>query len=142
VLVLLDSTDTTEGEVGASALTFTPGNASVPQTVVVTGQDDLFPGGDVDYEIGLLASSLDQCFHGMLGPSVPEINLDDEISNCPAGLDGDGIVGILDFVTVLDQWGAGDAGGDVDGDGTVDILDFLAVLAAWGPCRETCRDDT
>jgi 6-phosphogluconolactonase (cycloisomerase 2 family) len=28
--------------------------------------------------------------------------------------------------------------GDVDGDGTVGILDFLALLAAWGPCPAPC----
>ena len=28
--------------------------------------------------------------------------------------------------------------GDVDGDGTVGILDFLAVLGAWGPCTAPC----
>ncbi len=28
--------------------------------------------------------------------------------------------------------------GDVDGDGIVGILDFLALLAAWGPCDEPC----
>jgi hypothetical protein len=28
--------------------------------------------------------------------------------------------------------------GDVDGDGTVGILDFLAVLGAWGPCAAPC----
>ncbi len=134
VLVLLSSSDTTEGEVGAIALTFTPGNASVPQLVVVTGQDDLLLDGDVDYEIGLLASSLDPCFHGFLGPSVPVVNLDDEIANCPEDIDGDLVVGILDFLAVLAHWGTGNAAADVDGDGIVGILDFLAVLAAWGPC--------
>jgi len=134
VLVLLSSTDTTEGEVGAIALTFTPGNASVTQLVTVTGQDDLIPDGDVPYAIGLLASSLDQCFHGILGPTVPVINLDDELSTCPEDIDGDLIVGINDFLEVLAQWGTGNAGADVDGDGIVGILDFLAVLAAWGPC--------
>ncbi len=28
--------------------------------------------------------------------------------------------------------------GDLDGDGTVGILDFLGLLAAWGPCPDTC----
>jgi hypothetical protein len=134
VLVLLSSTDTTEGDVGAIALTFTPGNSAVPQLVTVTGQDDNLPDGDVLYAIGLLASSLDQCFHGTPGPTVPVINLDDEISTCPEDIDGDLIVGITDFLEVLAQWGTGNAGADVNGDGLVGILDFLAVLAAWGPC--------
>ena len=29
--------------------------------------------------------------------------------------------------------------GDLDGDGTVGILDFLMLLAGWGPCDEPCR---
>ena len=28
--------------------------------------------------------------------------------------------------------------GDLDGDGTVGIVDFLMLLAAWGPCPEPC----
>ena len=28
--------------------------------------------------------------------------------------------------------------GDLDGDGTVGILDFLILLAGWGPCDEPC----
>ena len=28
--------------------------------------------------------------------------------------------------------------GDVDGDGVVGILDFLALLGAWGPCPDPC----
>ena len=28
--------------------------------------------------------------------------------------------------------------GDIDGDGTVGIVDFLLLLAAWGPCDEPC----
>ena len=28
--------------------------------------------------------------------------------------------------------------GDVDGDGTVGIADFLALLGAWGPCPAPC----
>ncbi|MCZ6543248.1 MAG: FG-GAP-like repeat-containing protein [Planctomycetota bacterium] len=54
---------------------------------------------------------------------------------CPADLDGDGSVGILDLLALLAVWGA-DPGGppDFDGDGTVGILDLLELLANWGPC--------
>jgi bacillopeptidase F len=52
-----------------------------------------------------------------------------------ADLDGDGSVGILDLLALLDAWGT-DPGGppDFDGDGTVGINDLLALLADWGPC--------
>ncbi len=53
-------------------------------------------------------------------------------------LDGDGTVGILDFLALLAAWGpCGDpcpphCTGDVDGDCTVGILDFLILLGNWG----------
>ena len=54
---------------------------------------------------------------------------------CPADLDGDGNVGILDLLFLLAAWGS-DPGGppDFDGDGAVGILDLLTLLANWGPC--------
>ncbi len=56
-------------------------------------------------------------------------------SACPADLDGDGSVGILDLLALLAAWGT-DPGGppDFDGDGTVGILDLLTLLANWGAC--------
>ena len=54
---------------------------------------------------------------------------------CPADLDGDGSVGILDLLSLLAAWGT-DPGGppDFDDDGNVGILDLLTLLANWGPC--------
>ena len=65
-------------------------------------------------------------------------------NTCPADLDGDGVVGIVDFLNLLAAWGT-DPGGppDLDGDGTVGINDFLTLLANWGPCpvlNDMCRD--
>ncbi len=51
---------------------------------------------------------------------------------CPHDLDGDGTVGIGDFLIVLGDWGG--CLGDTNGDQTTDILDFLAVIGNWGPC--------
>ncbi|MCZ6734883.1 MAG: PQQ-dependent sugar dehydrogenase [Planctomycetota bacterium] len=55
--------------------------------------------------------------------------------DCPADLDGNGSVGILDLLILLAAWHA-DPGGppDFDGDGTVGILDLLTLLVNWGPC--------
>ena len=53
---------------------------------------------------------------------------------CPADLDGDGVVNVVDFLVLLAEWGG--PGGDINGDGTTDILDFLLLLANWGPCGE------
>jgi len=59
-----------------------------------------------------------------------------QVSLCPWDLDGDGVVGIVDFLDLLAQWGS-DPGGppDFDGSGDVGITDFLDLLANWGPCQ-------
>jgi len=58
------------------------------------------------------------------------------LTRCVTDLDGDGEVGIVDFLVVLGSWGLCPplCQADVDGDGDVGILDFLLVLADWGPC--------
>ena len=51
----------------------------------------------------------------------------------PGDVDGDGVVGVLDVLAVLADWGPcpPDCPADVNGDGAVNVLDVLAVLAAW-----------
>ena len=46
---------------------------------------------------------------------------------------GDGEVGIVDFLALLAQWGQVGTACDFDGGG-VGIVDFLKLLANWGPC--------
>ena len=50
----------------------------------------------------------------------------------PCGLDGDGVVGILDFLVLLGAWGpcadCGDCPADLDGDCAVGISDYLVLL--------------
>ena len=57
---------------------------------------------------------------------------------CTADLDGDGMVGVSDFLDLLGNWGPcppmGDCPADFDGDGNVGVSDFLELLANWGPC--------
>ncbi len=54
---------------------------------------------------------------------------------CPADINGDGKVDVLDLLMVLAAWGmTGEIPEDINGDGTVDVLDLLELLAAWGPC--------
>ena len=65
-----------------------------------------------------------------VGTSVPGV------PPCPWDCDGgestDGTVGIVDFLTLLAQWG-GHGSCDFDGGG-VGIDDFQELLANWGPC--------
>jgi agmatine/peptidylarginine deiminase len=54
----------------------------------------------------------------------------------PEDLDGDGVVGINDFLLLLASWGPcpdppADCPGDIDGNGEVNVNDFLLLLAAW-----------
>jgi hypothetical protein len=49
--------------------------------------------------------------------------------------DGDGSVGVVDFLALLGEWGAVGAPCDFDGDG-VGVVDFLDLLANWGACPE------
>jgi hypothetical protein len=54
---------------------------------------------------------------------------------CPADINGDGTVDVLDFLAVLASWGpCPGCPADINGDGTVDVVDFLQLLEAWGPC--------
>src|SRR4030095_1610102 len=52
VVIPVASTDPTEGAVSAASLTCTATDWNVPQTVTVTGQDDLVDDGDIAYSIG------------------------------------------------------------------------------------------
>ncbi len=52
-------------------------------------------------------------FHGVSG----------NVDACPWDLDGDGTTGIIDFLSLLGDWG-----------NPYGISDFLALLAAWGSC--------
>lgn len=51
---------------------------------------------------------------------------------CPEDLDGDGLVGVGDLLTLLTAWGGPEA--DLDGDGITGVGDLLTVLSAWGVC--------
>jgi hypothetical protein len=56
-------------------------------------------------------------------------------ATCPADLDGDGEVGVTDFLDLLAAWGPNPGHpADLDGDGTVGVTDFLQLLADWGAC--------
>ena len=56
------------------------------------------------------------------------------VTPCPADVNGDGGVNILDLLAVVAAWGTADASADVNNDGTVNITDLLAVVSAWGSC--------
>ena len=66
VTIALSSTDTTEGTISQSSLTFTPANWNVPQTVTVTGVNDAVDDGDILYSISNApATSADASYNGL-----------------------------------------------------------------------------
>jgi hypothetical protein len=107
--------DGTDGSVMHSANYGSPVDAitAIPD-IVGDGSWEMVAGG---------RNGLVTCFSGGLAVVPP----------CPLDCgDGDGNVGVVDFLALLAQWGtAGSC--DVDGGG-VGVTDFLAMLAAWGPC--------
>ena len=73
----------------------------------------------------------------ILAGDVPDSNGNGVPDSCDltGDIDGDGLVGINDFLALLGAWGpCGDCGAcpaDLDGDCQVEIDDFLLLLGAW-----------
>ncbi len=55
-------------------------------------------------------------------------------SDCPADINADDIVDIVDLLAVIAAWGQGGVAADINEDGAVDVFDILDLLAVWGPC--------
>lgn len=79
VTINLVSSDTGEGTVSPSSLTFTSANWSTLQTVTVTGVNDAVDDGDKNYSIDFTVSSAtDTNYNGMTLPGVSASNTDDD----------------------------------------------------------------
>lgn len=118
-------------------------NMNSPGTATVgTLPDGPLPGGPTSGVLpaGTYSLLLGSFIYANLGQGPAEANgfvqLQLGAVPCPADTDGDGDVGILDFLDVLAHWGPCEAPcpTDVIPDGDVGINDLLALLAAWGPC--------
>jgi hypothetical protein len=59
-----------------------------------------------------------------------------ETDDCPADLNGDGVVDGADLLILLSEWGpcTGDCDADLNNDDVVDGADLLILLSAWGEC--------
>lgn len=81
VAIGVSSSDTGEGTPGAATLTFNTTNWDTPQTVTVTGQDDVTDDGDQDYSITLAAAtSGDDEYSGFDATDIAVVNKDDDIT--------------------------------------------------------------
>jgi subtilisin-like proprotein convertase family protein len=78
------SSDTTEGTVSTSSLTFTAANWNVPQTVVVIGVNDSIVDGSIAYSIitGAIVSA-DPRYSGFAVPDVSVTNTDNDAAPPP-----------------------------------------------------------
>ncbi|MCP4109449.1 MAG: calcium-binding protein, partial [Desulfobacteraceae bacterium] len=77
VTISISSSDTSEGTVLPTTLTFTPANWNGVQTVTVTGVDDSSVDGDQDYSIVMgAASSSDANYNGIDPGDVSVTNVD------------------------------------------------------------------
>jgi hypothetical protein len=80
VTIPVSSSNALEGTPSTSTLTFTPGNWNVPQTVTVTGVDDVISDGDVAYTVALgAAASADPDYAGKNPRDVSVVNADNEV---------------------------------------------------------------
>ena len=52
--------------------------------------------------------------------------------SCPADLDGNNFVNVVDLLMVLDGWGT--TSGDANGDGQTNTNDILFLIEFWGEC--------
>ena len=87
VVIDVASSDTSEGTVDKTSLTFTSVNWNDIQTVTVTGVDDDIADGDQGYAVILSAATSDDPDYNGLDPAdVSVINVDDDT----AGGDGGG----------------------------------------------------
>jgi hypothetical protein len=119
--------------VDISAITGNPGQAGVLIAQITLIPCQAAPGNEPAQPgyagtVTLFTSASDG---GTLGGAVADLRH----PACPADVDVDGAVGVIDFLELLRTWGACPCcRGDIDGDGAIGITDFLALIEDWGPC--------
>ena len=86
VTVYLSSSDTTEGTVDPTSLTFTAANWNLVQVVTVTGLDDGDADGDQFYDVAIETDSDDE-YYDNLTVNIEVTNLDDDVMHV-GDLDG------------------------------------------------------
>lgn len=78
VTVTFATSDASEGTLDVASLTFTPSNWDAPQTVVVTGEDDLVADGDQPFAIEFGATTSDDARYAALRPTDVAMTNDDD----------------------------------------------------------------
>ena len=107
----LSSSDTTEGTVSPSSLTFTSANWDIPQTVTVTGVDDAVDDGDVAYSIVTAPATSAGGYNGQDASDVSVTNTNNDTAGIkvqPTGLSTTEAGGTATFTVVLNTQPAAD----------------------------------
>ena len=79
VTIALMSSDESEGRVLPVSVTFSPTTWDIPQTITVTGQDDLLDDGDINFLARLLpVASSDPGYDGLDASDVEILNVDND----------------------------------------------------------------
>jgi sugar lactone lactonase YvrE len=80
VTIPVSSSNTVEGTVAPTCITFTPANWNVPRTITISGVDDTVLDGNKSYSVVLgPATSADSDFAGVNPRDVSVINVDNEV---------------------------------------------------------------
>ena len=146
VTIALSSSDTTQGTVSSASLVFTTANGLTPQTVTVTGVDDLIVDGNRTFTILTAKTQSTQAAYNGLDVNDVVVNSLDNGSrpyqNPTLHLDANDskTVTVLDALVILNDISrrkqrtlpnvkaAGDLFYDTNGDGKCSVLDALVVL--------------
>jgi hypothetical protein len=78
VNIMLESSNTNEGTVSPSKLSFTPGRWNIPQQVITRGVGDFIADGDQTYKIKIASVSVDSAYNGFDVTDVSAININDD----------------------------------------------------------------
>lgn len=136
----LFSSDTTEGTVSPSSLTFTNGNWDTAQVVTVTGVNDVADDGDITYSIITTPSaSQDNTYHHINPLDVVVSNIDDDLSGITvspiSGINTTEAGGTATFTVLLDSQPSADVSIDIlssnASEGTVSPASLTFTPANW-----------
>jgi hypothetical protein len=94
-----------------------------------------------DFRIGAASPGIDAAHNGFIaGRAETDLGGRPRFADGPAGDTGCGLAAVVDMGSYEFQGVPSDPVrlGDIDGDGIVGVLDFLGLVAAWGACVDAC----
>jgi hypothetical protein len=140
VVIPISSSDTTEGSVTVTSLTFTTANWNVAQSVVVTGVNDNLDDNNIAYNLVLgSASSSDATYNGLNPADVGLVNTDDDTAgitvSSPSGVTTTEAGGKVTFTVRLNSQPTANVTIPVSSsdttEGTVDVTSLVFTATDW-----------